>query len=112
MFSAHVLCFTVTLSFSRYVLYFVNDTDYGTLEDGAWTGMVGDVINNVADVVIGAFSMTAERMTVMDYTEPFYKNEYALITGEDGIYVSIWAFMSPFSGQVSSDIIMQLSDFN
>ncbi|GFR79501.1 glutamate receptor ionotropic, NMDA 3A [Elysia marginata] len=90
---------SVDLNF-RYVLYFVNNTDYGTLKDGAWTGMVGDVINDVADVVIGAFSMTAARMSVMDFTEPFYKNEFALITGEDGIYVSIWAFMSPFSGQV------------
>ncbi|RUS86619.1 hypothetical protein EGW08_005635 [Elysia chlorotica] len=90
---------SIDLNF-RYVLYFVNDTNYGTLSDGAWTGMVGDVINDVADVVIGAFSMTAARMSVMDFTEPFYKNEFALITGEDGIYVSIWAFMSPFSGQV------------
>ncbi|GFN73664.1 glutamate receptor ionotropic, nmda 3a [Plakobranchus ocellatus] len=90
---------SIDLNF-RYVLYFVNDTNYGTFVDGVWTGMVGDVVNDVADVAIGAFSMTAERMAVLDFTEPFYQNEFALITGEDGIYVSIWAFMSPFSGQV------------
>ncbi|CAL1536671.1 unnamed protein product, partial [Lymnaea stagnalis] len=84
----------------KYVVYFVNDTNYGTYKDGNWTGMVGDVIDGTADIIAGAFSMTSERMTVLDFTEPFYQNEFSLVTSEGGNYVSIWAFMSPFSGQV------------
>ncbi|XP_012939871.1 glutamate receptor ionotropic, NMDA 3A [Aplysia californica] len=84
----------------RYVVYFQNETDFGTPEDGIWTGMVGDIISGTADIVAGAFSMTSERMNVIDFTEPFYQNEFAVVTGQDGNYVSMWAFSSPFSGQV------------
>ncbi|KAH9523403.1 Glutamate receptor ionotropic, NMDA 3A [Bulinus truncatus] len=90
----------------RYVVYFVNDTNYGTFKDGNWTGMVGDVIDGTADIIAGAFSMTSDRMAVLDFTEPYFQNEYAVVTGEDAHYVSIWAFMSPFSGQVWLCIIL------
>ncbi|CAG5119830.1 unnamed protein product, partial [Candidula unifasciata] len=84
----------------RYVVYFVNDTNYGTLVNNNWTGMVGDVISGAADIIAGAISVTSERMKVMDFTEPFLQNKLSLVSAEGGSNVSIWAFLSPFSGQV------------
>ncbi|XP_059146855.1 uncharacterized protein LOC131934758 [Physella acuta] len=87
----------------RYIIYFVNDTDYGTnvsKNNVNWTGMVGDVMHGTADIIAGAFSATSERSSVIDFTEPFFQNQFLMVTAEEGHYVSIWAFMSPFSGQV------------
>ena len=93
------------LSF-QYVIYLLNDTDYGEVRDGRWTGMVGDVISGSADLIVGAFSMTSSRMAAISYTEPFYQNEFALVTGKDGRSQSIWAFLSPFSAEVCVVVVV------
>lgn len=89
----------------EYIVYFVNDTDYGTYSNGAWTGMVGDVVSGAADMIVGAFSMTSGRMRAISFTEPFYQNEFSMISGEDGRSPSMWAFLSPFSAQVGGDVL-------
>ncbi|XP_025110190.1 glutamate receptor ionotropic, NMDA 3A-like [Pomacea canaliculata] len=90
----------------EYIVYFVNDTDYGTYSNGAWTGMVGDVVSGAADMIVGAFSMTSGRMRAISFTEPFYQNEFSMISGEDGRSPSMWAFLSPFSAQVWTCILL------
>ena len=84
----------------QYVIYLVNDSDYGEFRNNMWTGMVGDVVSGAADLIVGAFSMTSTRMQAISFTEPFYQNEFSLVTREDGRSPSIWAFLSPFSAQV------------
>ncbi|KAL8581398.1 hypothetical protein ACOMHN_004283 [Nucella lapillus] len=90
----------------QYVIYFVNDSNYGEVINNSWTGMVGDVISGAADLIVGAFSMTSSRMEVISYTEPFYHNEFAMVSGEDGQSRSIWAFFKPFSVQVWTCILL------
>ena len=86
----------------QYVVYFVNDSDYGQLRNGSWSGMVGDAVSGAADLIVGAFSMTSSRLQAISFTEPYFQNEFSLVTGEDGRSPSIWAFLSPFSGEVRS----------
>ncbi|RUS78064.1 hypothetical protein EGW08_014176, partial [Elysia chlorotica] len=45
---------------------------YGFLEDGKWTGCIGNVVRGEADVIIGALTVTVERDKVMDFTLPYY----------------------------------------
>lgn len=85
----------------EYVVYFMNDTNYGSYSTLGWTGMVGDVVNGAADIIAGAFSITSERMAAITFTDPYYQSDYAMVTGENGRSPSIWAFLSPFSAQVS-----------
>ena len=46
------------------MIYTVNNSDYGQSKDGEWTGMVGDIISGAADLIVGAFSITSERLKV------------------------------------------------
>ena len=95
----------------QYVIYLVNDSDYGQMrEDGSWTGIVGDLISGAADLSIGAFSLTTQRLSVIDFTEPFYENEFALATRRDVMSPSIWASLSPFSAQVCYLSVITLND--
>ncbi|XP_070196560.1 uncharacterized protein [Littorina saxatilis] len=90
----------------QYVIYFVNDSNYGEFHNNSWTGMVGDVIGGSADLIVGSFSMTSERMRVISFTEPYFQNEFSLVTGEEGQWPSMWAFLSPFSAQVWTCIML------
>ncbi|XP_071119243.1 glutamate receptor ionotropic, NMDA 3A-like [Haliotis cracherodii] len=89
----------VDLNFD-YVIYFLNDTDYGTYKNGQWSGMVSDIVNGAADLVVGAFSVTSERLSAMSFTEPYFQNDFAMVTSANGRSTSIWAFLSPFSPEV------------
>ncbi|XP_028334121.2 glutamate receptor ionotropic, kainate 5-like [Physeter macrocephalus] len=56
----------------RYRLRLVEDGLYGAPEpNGSWTGMVGELINRKADLAVAAFTITAEREKVIDFSKPF-----------------------------------------
>ncbi|XP_017917966.1 PREDICTED: glutamate receptor ionotropic, kainate 5 isoform X3 [Capra hircus] len=57
----------------RYRLRLVEDGLYGAPEpNGSWTGMVGELINRQkADLAVAAFTITAEREKVIDFSKPF-----------------------------------------
>ena len=42
-------------------------------ENGNWEGMMGDLVNNQADIGIGAVHVTAYRQISVDFTVPFYQ---------------------------------------
>jgi hypothetical protein len=83
-----------------YVIYFENDTDYGRLVNDTMTGMVGDVINGVADIIVGAFSITSDRAKFIQYTDPFYFSGYSLIVKKEESKPAIDAFLKPFDDTV------------
>ncbi|XP_050184111.1 glutamate receptor ionotropic, kainate 5-like, partial [Myiozetetes cayanensis] len=56
----------------RFQLRLVEDGLYGAPEpNGSWTGMVGELINRKADLAVAAFTITAEREKVIDFSKPF-----------------------------------------
>ena len=77
-------------------IYFQNDTNYGTYKNGEWTGMVGDVYNGAADMMVGAISITSERMAAIDFTEPYYYAGFNMLSKNFDRKTSILAFLSPF----------------
>ncbi|XP_050401989.2 glutamate receptor ionotropic, NMDA 3A [Patella vulgata] len=84
----------------EYVIYFLDDTDYGSFANDTWTGMVGDIVNGAADIIAGAFSVTSSRLTAISYSEPYFQSDYAMVTSVDGRSTSMWAFLKPFSFEV------------
>ncbi|XP_014814815.1 PREDICTED: glutamate receptor ionotropic, kainate 5-like, partial [Calidris pugnax] len=56
----------------RFHIKLVEDGLYGAPEpNGSWTGMVGELINRKADLAVAAFTITAEREKVIDFSKPF-----------------------------------------
>ncbi|KAL7981031.1 hypothetical protein Chor_005265 [Crotalus horridus] len=56
----------------RFQIKLVEDGLYGAPEpNGSWTGMVGELINRKADLAVAAFTITAEREKVIDFSKPF-----------------------------------------
>lgn len=87
------------LSFN-YIIYFENDTNYGKLVNETMTGMVGDVISGVADMIVGAFSLTSLRSKFIAYSKPFSFSGYSLVMKKETNNPEMDAFLKPFDETV------------
>lgn len=54
------------------------DGEWGTLRDGRWTGMVGEVVQDLADVAVAPIDNTLLRSFVIRYTVQISNSRYTL----------------------------------
>lgn len=79
-----------------FILFFTNDSNFGTLIDGKMTGLLGDVMSGTADMIIGAFSITSERMKYISYSAAFYHSSFSMVSIVQERSTAISAFLDPF----------------
>nr|XP_005998054.1 PREDICTED: glutamate receptor ionotropic, kainate 5 [Latimeria chalumnae] len=80
----------------------VDDGLYGAPEpNGSWTGMVGELINRKADLAVAAFTITAEREKVIDFSKPFMTLGISILYRVHmGRKPGYFSFLDPFSPAV------------
>ena len=61
-------------------LYVVEDGVYGDKINETWVGMVGDLVNTKADLVLAALTINAQRAEVIDYTASYMVGGVAIAT--------------------------------
>ncbi|XP_074836753.1 glutamate receptor ionotropic, kainate 5 isoform X2 [Carettochelys insculpta] len=85
----------------RFQLRLVEDGLYGAPEaNGSWTGMVGELINR-ADLAVAAFTITAEREKVIDFSKPFMTLGISILYRVHlGRKPGYFSFLDPFSPAV------------
>lgn len=50
-----------------------NSEDYGSkMPDGAWSGVIGDLVNGEIDIAVAGMTMTSEREEVVDFVAPYF----------------------------------------
>ncbi|KAM8792423.1 LOW QUALITY PROTEIN: glutamate receptor ionotropic, kainate 5-like, partial [Eudromia elegans] len=86
----------------RFRLKLVEDGLYGAPEpNGSWTGMVGELINRKADLAVAAFTITAEREKVIDFSKPFMTLGISILYRVHmGRKPGYFSFLDPFSPAV------------
>ncbi|XP_060076624.1 glutamate receptor ionotropic, NMDA 3A-like [Ylistrum balloti] len=84
----------------NYLLYFHEDNDYGTYENESWSGMMGDITSERADIIIGAFSINSERSKDIIFTEAFHVSGYSMVTPSARTKPAIDAFLAPLDWSV------------
>ncbi|CAM5176737.1 unnamed protein product [Eretmochelys imbricata] len=86
----------------RFQLRLVEDGLYGAPEaNGSWTGMVGELINRKADLAVAAFTITAEREKVIDFSKPFMTLGISILYRVHmGRKPGYFSFLDPFSPAV------------
>ncbi|XP_069169916.1 probable glutamate receptor isoform X3 [Procambarus clarkii] len=78
----------------RYVM--PPDGSYGTkTKDGFWTGMVGLVKRQEADLAIGPLSITLTRTEAVDFTWPIWYDSSKILAGRGRLEVDPWSFLFP-----------------
>lgn len=61
-------------------LYIVEDGFYGSLVNGSFNGMIGDVAKGKADIAIAGLTITSLRSTAVDFTSPFMRQDVGIVT--------------------------------
>uniref|UniRef100_A0A8C2X3Z6 Glutamate receptor n=1 Tax=Cyclopterus lumpus TaxID=8103 RepID=A0A8C2X3Z6_CYCLU len=89
-------------------LYIVGDGKYGALKGGRWTGLVGDLLNELADMAVTSFSINSARSRVIDFTSPFFSTSLGILVRSKDTAAPIGAFMWPLHWSMWVGIFLAL----
>ncbi|XP_013883702.1 glutamate receptor ionotropic, NMDA 3A, partial [Austrofundulus limnaeus] len=89
-------------------LYIVGDGKYGAWKAGRWTGLVGDLLNGLADMAVTSFSINSARSQVIDFTSPFFSTSLGILVRSKDTAAPIGAFMWPLHWSMWVGIFLAL----
>ncbi|KAM4547911.1 glutamate receptor ionotropic, NMDA 3B [Odontesthes bonariensis] len=89
-------------------LYIVGDGKYGARKGGRWTGLVGDLLNGLADMAVTSFSINSARSRVIDFTSPFFSTSLGILVRSKDTAAPIGAFMWPLHWSMWVGIFLAL----
>ncbi|XP_015914837.2 glutamate receptor U1-like [Parasteatoda tepidariorum] len=82
----------------EYEILALSDESYGIKDTfGNWTGMVGMLARNEADMAISLIGITEERSTVVDFSLPYHYIEKTFMMNYASFLPKTAAFLYPFS---------------
>ncbi|KAM9358464.1 glutamate receptor ionotropic, NMDA 3B [Symphorus nematophorus] len=92
----------------QFDLYIVGDGKYGAWKGGRWTGLVGDLLNGLADMAVTSFSINSARSRVIDFTSPFFSTSLGILVRSKDTAAPIGAFMWPLHWSMWVGIFLAL----
>ncbi|XP_042239055.1 probable glutamate receptor [Homarus americanus] len=97
-----------TLNFT-YIFRRPPDGSWGAKQpDGTWTGMVGMVGRQEADLGLGPFGISATRAEMVDFTRPILIDYARIMAGRGRPEIDPWGFFLPLAPLVWVSILMAL----
>ena len=91
-------CIDLLLKFAEdigftYELVRVQDSKFGTFQNGKWNGLIAELINRKADVSLASLMINSARESVVDFSVPFMDSGIAILTGKRTGIISPTAFL-------------------
>lgn len=85
-----------------YDICLVKDGQYGKeLADKSWDGVIGELLNQEADVAVAPVTITSDREKVVDFTKPFLSLGISIMIKKPPDKGShIFSFMEPLSSEI------------
>ncbi|GBO11280.1 hypothetical protein AVEN_16604-1 [Araneus ventricosus] len=92
-------CLAEKLKFQFHVLL-PSDGEWGSFENGRWTGIIGMVNRGEADMGITYIGVTEARSQAVDFSFPYATIDRTFVVKEPGAIPHLAAYMHPFSDSV------------
>ncbi|KAH9514028.1 Glutamate receptor 1 [Bulinus truncatus] len=92
----------------QYEFRIVADNAYGAkLSNNSWNGMIGELIDGVADLAVAPLTITAERERYVDFSKPFMEIGVTIVIKKpQSQRPGVFSFMEPLSVEVWVCIIV------
>nr|QRN45439.1 ionotropic glutamate receptor kainate 2-like isoform X3 [Carausius morosus] len=82
----------------NYTFVLHKDSNYGSIKNGEWTGMIREIRDSKADLAITDLTITAERESGADFTMPFMNLGISILYKKpQKAAPELFSFMAPFS---------------
>ncbi|ESO96489.1 hypothetical protein LOTGIDRAFT_115937, partial [Lottia gigantea] len=66
-----------SMNFS-FIIVMPEDGQWGVVENGSWTGLVGQIVRREVDLTVAPLVISSERLKVMDFSFPFF-HDYSTV---------------------------------
>lgn len=80
------------------------DGKYGSLVNGSWNGMVGEIVNNTADVIASYFAVDESRQQVLAFSTPYFASGWVVMVRSAAVERDLWIFVRPFQSRLWGSI--------
>ncbi|NXG53788.1 GLRK protein, partial [Psilopogon haemacephalus] len=91
-----------------YKVKVVGDGQYGAISaSGNWTGMVGEILRQEADIAVAPLTVTSAREEVVSFTTPFLQTGIGILLRKDTVSqeMSFFHFLAPFSKETWTGLL-------
>ncbi|NWS54334.1 GLRK protein, partial [Chunga burmeisteri] len=91
-----------------YKVKVVSDGRYGAVSsNGNWTGMIGEVLRQEADIAVAPLTVTSAREEVVSFTTPFLQTGIGILLRKDTVSqdMSFFHFLAPFSKETWTGLL-------
>ncbi|XP_046377034.2 glutamate receptor 1-like [Haliotis rufescens] len=93
----------------KYNIQLAKDGNYGSLVDGRWNGMIGEVVRGEADIGLGDITITTMRERYVDFSKPYLSQSLRLL-GKKPVryYPGLGTLLEPFTVELWLSILIAL----
>ncbi|NXL03610.1 GLRK protein, partial [Mesembrinibis cayennensis] len=91
-----------------YKVKVVGDGQYGAVSSsGNWTGMIGEILRQEADIAVAPLTVTSAREEVVSFTTPFLQTGIGILLRKDTVSqeMSFFHFLAPFSKETWTGLL-------
>ncbi|XP_050787676.1 probable glutamate receptor [Gopherus flavomarginatus] len=93
----------------NYKVTIVKDGRYGAVSSGGnWTGMVGEIVRQEADLAVAPLTITSARDEVISFTMPFLATGIGILLRKEAASqgASLFGFLAPFSKETWTGVMV------